>query len=109
MNAPKDSRAEVRKTLRCSARIILNNAMQIKARTIDISMSGISLMLDEPIATSQQCSIAFEASAGGRLLKINVAAKSMYCTCVGTSGFRVGFQFDQKTEATVKTIRLLLQ
>ena len=109
MTASKDLRGEARKILRCSARIVLNNGTQIKARTIDISMSGISLMLDESIGIAQQCSIAFEAPAGGRVVKIAVTAKSLYCTCVGTSGFRVGFQFDQKNEATFKTIRQLLQ
>ena len=104
----KDSRLEARKILRCVARVSLSNATQIKARTIDISMSGISLMLDEPIATAQQCTIAFEAPGGGKMVKVNVTAKSMYCTCVGTSGFRVGFQFDQRNEAIAKTIRQLL-
>lgn len=109
MIVPKDSRGEVRKILRCSAKIVLNNATRIKGRTIDISMSGISLMLDEPIGIAQQCSISFEAPAGGRVVKVDVTAKSLYCTCVGTDGFRVGFQFDQRNEASVKTIRQLLQ
>lgn len=105
----KDLRHEARKILHCAAKIVPNNATQIKARTIDISMSGISLMLDEPVAISQQCSISFEAPAGTKIVKIDVTAKSLYCTCVGTSGFRVGFQFDQKNEAAMKLIRQLLQ
>ena len=109
MTAPKDLRTEARKVLRCAARIALNDARQIKGRTIDISMGGISMMLDEPFTVPQQCAIAFDAPVGGKIVNINVTAKSTYCTCVGTSGFRVGFQFDQKSEATVKAIRQLMQ
>jgi c-di-GMP-binding flagellar brake protein YcgR len=109
MTSPKDLRAEPRKVLRCSARIVVNNATQIKGRTIDISMGGISVMLDEPFAVPQQCSIAFDAQVGGKVVNVNVVAKSTYCTCVGTSGFRVGFQFDQKNEATAKAIRQVMQ
>ena len=105
----KDPRLESRKILRCVAKVTLSNATQVKARTIDISMSGISVMLDEPIATAQQCTIAFEAPGGGKMVKVNVTAKAMYCTCVGTSGFRVGFQFDLRNDEVAKTIRQLLQ
>ena len=106
---PKEGRVEARKILRCSAHVILTNSTLVKAKTIDISMSGISLMLDEPLATSQQCMISFEAPANGKIVKVAVAARSVYCTCVGTSGFRVGFQFDQRNEAGIKSVRLLLQ
>jgi len=109
MTASKDLRAESRKVLRCTARIVLNNATQIKGRTLDISMGGISVMLDEPLAVQQQCSIEFDAPVGGKIVNVNVMAKSTYCTCVGTSGFRVGFQFGQKSEAALKAIRQLMQ
>jgi PilZ domain-containing protein len=105
----KESRVEPRKIVRYSARVLSNNSTSVKARTIDISMSGISLMLDEPIPVSQQYSVVFEAAIGDKFVKINLAGRSMYCTCVGTSGFRVGIHFDQHNEAIAKTIRQLMQ
>ena len=66
-------------------------------------------MLEEPVAISQSCVIVFEAPANGKIVKVNIAAKAVHCTCVGTTGFRVGFQFDRKNEVAAKSIRLLLQ
>jgi hypothetical protein len=106
---PKDSRVEPRKIVHYSARVLSNNSTSVKARTIDISMNGISLMLDEPVAISQQYSVVFEAALGGKFVKINLTGRSMYCTCVGTSGFRVGIQFDPHNDAIAKTIRQLMQ
>lgn len=109
MVAPKEARMEARKVLRCAANVILKDGLVVKARGIDLSMSGISLMLEEPIPISQQCMLDFEAPANGKIVKINVGVRSIYCTCVGTSGFRVGFQFDRTNEVIAKSIRQLLQ
>ena len=109
MSDQNELRVEPRKIMRYAARISTNNGVSIKGRTIDISMSGISLMLEEPIVASQRCTIGFEALVSGKMVKIIVGAKVAYCTCVGTSGFRVGLQFDQHNEADAKTIRQLLQ
>lgn len=109
MVAPKDARVEPRKILRCSARIVLANGTQIKGRTIDISMSGISVMLVEPVPIAQVCTILFEAPGGTKIVQVNVPGKSVYCTCVGTDGFRTGFQFDLRNDMVAKTIRQLLQ
>jgi hypothetical protein len=109
MATGKDARVEPRKILRCSAKVVLANGTQVKGRTIDVSMSGISIMLYEPIAAAQTCTILFEAPAGSKVLSINVPGKAVYCTCVGTDGFRVGFQFDLRNDVVAKTIRQLLQ
>jgi len=109
MATSKEARVEPRKILRCSARVVLSNGMQVKGRTIDISMSGISIMLYEPIQALQVCTVIFDAPAGSKVLNVNVPAKAVYCTCVGTDGFRVGFQFDLRNDTVAKTIRQLLQ
>ena len=109
MNDLKDGRVEVRKILRCSARIVINDAIRLKGRTIDISVSGISVMVEEPIASLQKCRIYFDAPAGNKIVNVNIAARAIYSTCVGTSGFRVGFQFDQTDDAGMKLIRQLVQ
>lgn len=106
---PKEARAEARKILRCTAKVVGGNGTQVSARTMDISMSGISLMVAEPLAPSQQYTIVFDAFANEKLIKVNAPAKVVYCICVGTSGFRVGFQFDQKNEIAMRSIRQLLQ
>jgi len=105
----KDARGTARKVFRCPARVMLSEIMSIKGRTIDISMSGVSIMLDEPIAVGRSCTLTFDPSVNGKPVKINVQAKVVYCSCVGTSGFRVGLQFGPQDTTMSKLIRQLLQ
>jgi len=106
---PSELRVDTRKILRCAAKVLLKDSTVLNARTIDISMSGISLMLNDQIPTPLQCVIVFEAPANGKMVKVSVGAKAVYCTCVGTSGFRGGFQFDKGNDLAAKSIRQLLQ
>lgn len=105
----KDARTAARKVLRCPARLLLGDAAAVKGKTIDISMSGVSIMLDEPVAVGRPCTLVFEPSVNGKLVKISIQGKAVYCTCVGTSGFRVGMQFAPPDAAMAKLIRQLLQ
>jgi len=89
--------------------VLLPDGTRIRGRSIDLSLSGICLMLTDSIAAPQQCVVLFEASASGKTVQVNVGARAVYCTCVGTSGFRVGFQFDRSNEVAAKAIRQLMQ
>lgn len=108
MAEQKEARAAARKVLRCPARVLLSDTVVVKGRTMDVSMAGVSVMLDEPIPVSRLCTLIFDAPINGKIVKINVAAKAVYCTCVGTSGFRVGMQFSQQDQDMAKLIRQLL-
>jgi hypothetical protein len=109
MAEQKDARTAARKVLRCPARLMMGDTVAIKGRTIDISMSGVSIMLDEPVTVGRPCTLVFDPSVNGKLVKISILAKAVYCTCVGTSGFRVGMQFGPQDAAMAKLIRQLLQ
>ena len=108
MAVQKEARGAARRVLRCPALLTLPGGATVKARTFDVSMSGISLMLDGPLAAGERYMIAFEAFAAGKVLKINVAARAIHCALSGTEGFRVGFQFEHNDEAALKAIRQLL-
>ena len=105
---PPDARAAARRILRCPARITLPAAATIMARTFDISMEGMSVVVDRPLPLHERYQVAFEALAAGRPLKINVSGRAVHCSLSGTEGFRVGFHFEKNDEATMKAIRQLL-
>jgi hypothetical protein len=104
----QEARAAARKVLRCPARVVFSDAVSFKARTIDVSMAGISLMLDEPIPLARQCTVNLDATVNGKSVKISVPAKAVYCS-VGSAGFRAGMQFAPLSEAVAKQVRQLLQ
>ena len=104
MGIEKQKRVEERKVLRCTAKIVLKNAPPLKGRTLDISASGISVMVPDPMKAGDPCIIAFDTTVQGKNMSVNVAARAVYCICVGTAGFRIGFQFIQTDEPTVRSL-----
>jgi hypothetical protein len=104
----KEARAAARKILRCPARVTLPGTVTIKARTFDVSMAGMSVIIDNPLPLNERYQIEFETLAGGKVLKFNITARAIHCSLSGTDGFRVGFHFEKNDEATLKAIRQLL-
>jgi hypothetical protein len=106
---PKEQRTEIRKTLRCAATVTSTKTPPLPGRTVDISLHGISIMLPKPMKVGEQFMLSFDAMSGSKMLTVKVSAKVAYCICVGTSGFRSGFQFAQLEERNAKIIRDLMQ
>jgi hypothetical protein len=111
--ATKESRAEVRRILHCPVKVITKSGAVLRGRSLDVSLGGMSVMLNDAFDGAPQCVVSFEALAAGQLtngkpVNVTVAAEAVYSICVGTSGFRVGFKFDRGNEAATKELHLLL-
>jgi hypothetical protein len=109
MPVTNEARAEARKRLHFPVKVISKDGMVHKGRALDISLQGISVMLNEPFDGAPMCAMVFEALVKGKVVSVSVAAEAVYSICVGTEGFRIGFKFDQKNEVAAKSIRLLLE
>lgn len=105
----KDARNEVRKVLRCQARILFKNAPSLSGRTFDISPSGICIIAPEHIAPGQSCGLSFSTPIAGKIIEVNTLAKVAYSICIGTTGFRVGFQFVDPDPAARAAINQILK
>lgn len=99
-----EARIAPRKAIRCRAKIVLDDKISLDARTVDISSSGICMILAEQLPAGRACLIAFDIPINGKMRKIRAVAKAVYSICSGTEGFRVGFQFVQVDAATTMTI-----
>lgn len=77
-------------------------------RTVDISISGICIMLDAPLAAGESCVIAFEVPLNGTIRKLMVSAKSVY-SIFGGEGFRTGLQFVQLDAANTSIINEIVR
>jgi hypothetical protein len=66
-------------------------------------------MLPRAMNTGDQCSVAFNPSIDGKTVALNASAKVVYSICVGTSGFRTGFQFEEIDDKTSKIVKELAQ
>lgn len=102
-----ETRIAPRKILRVRAKVMLNGGRPpVMGRTIDISTSGISVMLEDSLAAGESCVIAFEAPIRGTIRKVMASAKAVYSIC-GADGFRTGFQFVQLDAANTSIINEL--
>ena len=94
----------MRKALRTRSELQYEPQQHVAVRTIDISLSGMSLMSAHSLDTGTQCTVVFQIADQGALLTISAAAKVVYNTCQGTDGFRLGIRF---TEANALRDRLI--
>ncbi|MFI4940382.1 MAG: PilZ domain-containing protein [Burkholderiales bacterium] len=106
---PKTLRSEERRVLRCAAAVISSNSPPVHGKTVDVSSKGISVMLPRAMNNGDQCTVAFNPSIDGKTVMLSAPAKVVYSICVGTSGFRTGFQFEGIDDKTSKIIKELAQ
>lgn len=95
MTDPREIRERPRKQLRCNARVALENKSVLPGRTVDISSGGVSIMLQDSLAVGSPCLVGLEPVINGNVKRMVLKAKVAYCSCIGTQGFRIGFQFLQ--------------
>jgi hypothetical protein len=109
ISSPKELRTEPRKVFRCVARIVVAGMSPIGGRTIDISSNGISIMVPDHLRPNTLATIQLNAVIGNGIATLNVQARLIYSVCVGTKGFRSGFQFKDADALASKAIRSILQ
>lgn len=90
-----DRRKSQRKLFHTGARLILQNSSFFNARTLDLSMTGVSIVTAVVPPQGAACTIKFSvplATRGSR--NIEVAARIIYSILSGPlHGFRTGLEF----------------
>ena len=61
--------------------------------TIDVSLEGLSLSTESPIAPGSRCSVCFELPCRNGARPLQVDAKSIYSSYSGPGDFRIGMVF----------------
>lgn len=107
MGRPEE-RAAVRKVLRTRVKVVVAGGPALLGKTLDISATGLGVIVEQPIGIGHNCMIGFETSVKGVMKQINAVAKVVYCICSGTEGFRIGFQFGELTAANTAVINELV-
>lgn len=80
----------------------------LRARTIDVSLDGLCLLVPEQLPVGKVCDVGFEAPLNGKMVRVIGAAQVIYCILSGTEGFRIGFQFVRLDAANNKTLAELM-
>lgn len=105
-----ESRVAVRKKINGRARVHLMDAGGgfVAGKMVDISVSGVCIMMDAPFPIKRTCNLECEVFYQGQRQRFNTQAVSVYGVLAGTAGFRVGFQFGTRSPDAVRVIELLM-
>lgn|SRR5574340_419740 len=101
----EEQRKTPRKNLRRPATVVMDGAVRLGAKTQDISIGGVCLLLPRHIARGQLCSVEFVIPLRGQHLGVRTTGKGAYSVCVGVEGFRVGLEFVDIDERSLAAIR----
>ncbi len=103
-----ETRSFPRKIMRCHAAVVIPGAAPLRARTLDVSLGGLSLIMAEQLPIGQECTVGFEAPLNGNMVRIAANAKVIYSILSGADGFRIGLQFVRLDAANNKTLAELM-
>ncbi len=105
-----DSRTAARKKINGRARVYLADERGgfVTGKMVDISVSGVCIMMDAPFPVKRTCNLECEVFYQGQRQLFSTQAVSVYGVLAGTAGFRVGFQFGARSPDAVRVIELLI-
>lgn len=106
-NESPEARRAPRKNLRARAQVAAPAEPVQNGWTVDVSVSGVCIMLAEQVQNGAKCVIRFEVPVDTQKKIVQAAATAVYCVCVGRQGFRVGFHFSEPDPVRTNTIKAL--
>lgn len=89
----RELRARPRSRLCNAAKILVMDAPPLEVSTLDISVTGLSLLTTQPLQRGQSCALAFDIRMDEGMKRINAWGTVVYCTPHDAGGFRVGVRF----------------
>jgi len=91
-----ENRIHERKPIKCRVVIVTDNEKhKIPGTTIDMSLGGAGLLLDENLPMGQNCTAHFRFPAGPGFNFLAIRSTVVYTVLVSnTSQYRIGLKFD---------------
>ena len=107
--ADEDRRAAPRKILSVRAKLGLPGNKTLTGQTVDVSETGMSVVIPFELRPGQECTISLDLSACGVDSEIQIVGRACYCVKSGPENFRTGMQFVQLTPETKAFITAMLR
>lgn len=103
----KDGRQAPRKLLMCPVLVSVNNGPAYKARTTDISSTGIGLILVDKLPENTRVKIQLTIFTGDVKDTYVLDGTTVFCIVKGMEGYRVGLALTSMAPALAKRIESL--
>ena len=103
-----DAATRVR-TMRWPASLRLGHSTWLSGKAIQISSSGVGLLLDRPVREGEIGLVRVDAFVAGNPVRLQARTSVVCCTCVGMDGFRISLRFQDLDEDAQNAVDALLR
>lgn len=97
------------KTMRWPASLRLGHTTQLTGKAIQISSTGVGLLLDHTVREGEIGLVRVDAFVAGNPVRLQARTSVVCCTCVGMDGFRISLLFQDLDEDALNAIEALLR
>ena len=105
----EEARAAVRRKFSGRVRLTFDVGTPTDAKMIDMSVSGVCLLVEKMVHAKTPCALACNIFHEGKAHIFNVRAVAVYSVLASGKGFKVGFQFGSQDETTAAKIAALMR
>lgn len=96
------------KVMRWPARLRIGHAPALAGKAIQISPTGVSLIVPQSVRDGERCHVRVDAFIGGNPVRLEANGSVVCCACVGMEGFRISMRFGNLDEDALTAIDALL-
>jgi hypothetical protein len=95
--------------MRWPASLRLGHSTVLTGKAIQISNSGVGLLLDRTVREGETALVRVDALVDGNPLRLQARTSVVGCTCVGMDGFRISLRFEELDEDAQNAVDSLLR
>ncbi|HEY0680692.1 MAG TPA: PilZ domain-containing protein [Steroidobacter sp.] len=97
------------KNMRWPASLRVGHTTTLTGRAIQISSSGLSVLLDRTVREGEIGLVRVDAFIAGNPVRLQARTSVVCCTCVGMDGFRLSLRFQDLDDDAQTAIDTLLR
>jgi len=95
--------------MRWPASLRLDHTTVLTGKAIQISNSGVGLLMDRTLREGETALVRVDAFVDGSPLRLQARTSVVCCTCVGMDGFRISLRFQELDEDAQNAVDSLLR
>ncbi len=96
------------KVMRWPASVRLGHSTVLSAKAIQISSSGVGLLMDRTLREGETALVRVDAFVSGNPVRLQARTNVVCCTCVGMDGFRISLRFQELDDDAQTAVDALL-
>ncbi|GFE88988.1 PilZ domain-containing protein [Steroidobacter agaridevorans] len=95
--------------MRWPASVRLGHATVLAGKAIQISNTGVGLLMDRTIREGETALVRVDAYVSGNPVRLQARTSVVCCTCVGMDGFRISLRFQELDEDAQNAVEAMLR